>query len=74
LREKCSAAIFVLQIFQNFRKPTEFYWIFGYVMKQNIAEYKEELHGKCNIIFNGCYWNYYYVNIHMHVSDAGMRI
>ena len=32
----------VLKVFQKYlRRKTEFYWIFGYVMRQNIAKYKE---------------------------------
>ena len=33
---------FVLKVFQKYlRRKTEFYWIFGYAMRQNIAKYKE---------------------------------
>ena len=32
----------VLKVFQKYlRRKTEFYWIFDYVMRQNIAKYKE---------------------------------
>ena len=32
----------VLKVFQKYlRRKTEFYWIFYYVMRQNIAKYKE---------------------------------
>ena len=32
----------VLKVFQKYlRRKTEFYWIFGHVMRQNIAKYKE---------------------------------
>ena len=33
---------FVLKVFQKYlRRKTEFYWICGYVIRQNIAKYKE---------------------------------
>ena len=33
---------FVLKVFQKYlQRKTEFYWIFGYVMRQNIAKYIE---------------------------------
>ena len=41
-RENALPPVSVLKVFQKYlRRKTEFYWIFGYVMRQNIAKYKE---------------------------------
>ena len=41
-RENALPPVSVLKVFQKYlRGKTEFYWIFGYVMRQNIAKYKE---------------------------------
>ena len=39
--KKCVPPSFVLKVFQKYlRRQTEFYWIFGYVMRRYIAKYK----------------------------------
>ena len=69
-RENALPPVSVLKVFQKYlRRKTEFYWIFGYVMRQNIAKYKEGLRGKCNIEFNGRYLNCYYVNMHTYLTQ-----
>ena len=41
-RKNTLSPSFVLKVLQKYlRRKTEFYWIFGYVMRQNIAKYKE---------------------------------
>jgi hypothetical protein len=41
-RKKCCAAILLLKVSQNLRRQTKLlYWIFGYVIGQNIAKNKE---------------------------------
>ena len=41
-RENALPPVSVLKVFQTYlRRKTEFYWIFGYAMRQNIAKYKE---------------------------------
>ena len=41
-RENALPPVSVLKVFQKYlRRKTEFYWIFGYVMRQNIGKYKE---------------------------------
>ena len=38
-------------------------------MRQNIAKYKEGQRGKCNIVFNGRFLNYYYVNMYTYLTQ-----
>ena len=43
-RKNALSPSFALKVLQKYlRRKTEFYWIFGYVMRQNIAKYKRRI-------------------------------